>query len=480
MKISLAYLVIDSPLDTGYGYGLGYVASVLKKGGHDVDYTALTSGRDVETFRDHVGRRRPGIVGLSATTAQFGHVDGIARAVKGVSDALVVCGGVHPTLKPECIRQADALDAIVRGEGEYAMLELADALERGTDVRSIANVWLRDGDAMIENAPRPFIDDLDALPFPDKTCLDYQAVIDRAGGDNRFVFSRGCTFGCSYCSNRALSRVCEGRYFRQHSPARAIEEIRRDHERYRFSRIVLDDDTITLNRDWFYAFFEGYRREFDTPFVCNVRIGTVDEDMIKLLADAGCTMVAMGVEHGNEEFRRIVLKRSMSDEQIVEAFDLCHRHGMRTYGQAIVGFPFETRKLFLDTVRLCRRISIRNPISIFNPYPATELGQVCERNGWLPSSASFPERRRAVIDFPGFTAKQIQACADAFPILTQSAWIPLWFPLTWTLRGWRAVDLCRYVVKRAVQRIAEGVRARLPARLVTEAMQRRGWGTTLR
>ncbi len=454
MKVSLAYLAIDSPQDTGYSYGLGYVAAALREAGHEVDGWGLTDGRDVTGFLEELRSRRPDLLGLSATTAQFAHVGEIARAAKEVCDCFIVCGGVHPTLAPTCIHEADAVDAIVRGEGEGAMVELAAALETGAGPSGIAGVWSRRDGAIVENAPRPFIEDLDALPFPDKTCVDYQSIIDRAGGVNRFVFSRGCTFGCTYCSNRALSRVCQGRYFRQQSPARAIAEIRRDRERFAFSRIVIDDDTITLNKAWFYDFFGRYRQEFDVPFGCNVRIGTVDQDMIRLLAEAGCTTVAVGVEHGNEAFRRDVLNRPMTNRQIIEVFDLCHRYGLETFGQAIVGFPHENRRLFLDTVRLCRRLSIRNPISIFQPYPGTALGEICQQNGWLPSKASYRERQEAVISYPGFSKEEIQLCADAFPALTQSKWLPLWIPLAWTLRVWRAADLCRYVVRRSLERAA--------------------------
>jgi len=454
MKLSLGYLAINSPQDVGYSYGLGYVAAALREAGHEVDYWPLTDDRDVVGFLEDLRRRRPDILGLSATTAQFAHVGEIARAAKQACDCFVVCGGVHPTLAPTCIHQVDAVDAIVRGEGEGAMVELAAAIETGAEPGAIAGVWSRRSGAIIENPTRPFIEDLDALPFPDKTCVSYQSIIDRAGGVNRFVFSRGCTFNCTYCSNHALSKVCQGRYFRQQSPARAIAEIRRDRERFLFSRIVIDDDTITLNKAWFYDFFNRYRQEFDVPFGCNVRVGTVDQDMIQLLAEAGCRTVAIGVEHGNEAFRRNALNRPMANREIVNVFDLCHRYGLKTFGQAIVGFPYENRRLFLDTVRLCRRLSIRNPISIFQPYPGTALGETCRQNGWLPSKTVFRERREAVISYPDFSKEEIQLCADVFPVLTQSKWIPLWIPLAWTLRAWRAADLCRYVVRRSFERAA--------------------------
>jgi anaerobic magnesium-protoporphyrin IX monomethyl ester cyclase len=454
MKIFLAYLVVDSPQDTGYNYGAGYVAAVLKGGGHDVRYSVLNTQEDIATFCGRVRDERPGIVGLSSTTAQFPYAQQVARTLRRTTDSLLVCGGVHPTLKPACLEETPELHAIVRGEGEHSLLELADAMEAGQDCRSIDNLWLRDGDGIIRNPQRPFIHDLDSLPFPDKTSLDYQAMIDRAGGANRFIFSRGCTFRCTYCSNQALSELGEGTYFRQETPERALEDIRRDAERFRFTRIVFDDDTISLKKEWFHDFFNGYRREFKYPFVCNIRVGTVDADMLELLKEAGATTVAVGVEHGNEAFRRTTLKRPMANRQIVDTFDLCHRLGLNTYGQVIVGFPHETRKLFLDTVRLCRRLSIRNPASIFQPYPGTELGRICEENGWKPARSVFRERREAVISYPGFSREEIQLCADAFPVLTQIGWIPLWIPLGWTLRLWRLVDLCHYLGKRIWRALA--------------------------
>lgn len=461
MNVHLVYLVMNSPQDTAYSYGLGYVSAALREAGHSVTMWAARDKVDVDALLDTCRADQPDMVGLSATTSQFGYARSLARRIKQTCDTFVVCGGTHPTLMPECLVDAPALDAIVRGEGEQPMVELADALEARRDISTIHNVWLRRGEHILENPTRPFVHDLDALPMPDKTSLDYQAVIDAAGGVNRFIFSRGCTYGCTYCSNRALSRLADGRYFRQQSVDRALAEIRHDLERFRFERIVFDDDAITLRPEWFRAFFERYRDEVGLPFTCNVRVGTVDRDMLTLLREAGCTTVVMGIEHGNEPFRAQVLKRRMTNRDIIETFDACHALGMRTFGQVIVGFPHETKRLFLDTVRLCRRVGVRNPVSIFQPYPATELGEICETNGWLPARTSFRERREAVIDFPQFSRREIQQCADAFPILTQARWLPLWLPIGWSVTLWRRVDLMHYLARRATERLAKGLRRAL-------------------
>jgi radical SAM superfamily enzyme YgiQ (UPF0313 family) len=280
---------------------------------------------------------------------------------------------------------------------------------------------------------RPLIKNLDELPFPDKESLDYQRVIDDARGLNRFIFSRGCTFECSYCSNKALSDLYKGRgpYFRSESPERAIEEISSDEKRFKFSEICFDDDTISLNRKWFCEFFNLYRKNFKYPFLCNIRPAAIDEEMIRLLKDSGIKKAIVGVEHGNEAFRKTVLKRNMTNAQIAETFKLFKRYGIDYVGQIMVGFPFESKRLFLDTVRLCRELDIQpsNNLSVFYPYPGTELGEICRKNNWLPDKRYYRERSEALISYPTFNRAQIRLCARVFPILLRHKNISLKIPM---------------------------------------------------
>lgn len=437
MKIHLIFSVLNIPQDkgqdVGYSYGLGYIAAALKSAGHDVGYFSLTDNHDVRALCDAVRRDQPGIVAFSATSSQFPSLGEIVPKIKTISDSFVVCGGVHTTLKPECISEMPELDAVARGEGEWALPELADALEKGADIFNIRSFWFRNGAQIIKNETRSLIAKLDDLPFPDKTSLDYQQVIDKAGGVNRFIFSRGCPFDCSYCSNKALSDAYSGgnSYFRQRSPRKAIAEIERDAGAYNFRCIAFDDDVMSLNKKWFYEFFDLYRKNFRYPFRCNLRVGTVDSDMMRLLKDAGAQGIGVGIEHGNEEFRRKVLKRNISNKQILETFSLCDKYGLTHNDFIMVGFPYENRRLFLDTARLCRKVSAKGSISIFVPYPGTHLAAVCEANGWLPGKKKYVERDDAVISYPGFPKEEIQLCADTYELLMRFKFIPLWVPLEW-------------------------------------------------
>jgi len=433
MKIFLIYPAIDSLQNTGYNHGLGYISSVLKEGGFDVDYLVLKNKEDIAGLYEIVRGKKPEIVGFSVTTSQFNHLKDITKALKEISNSFMVCGGIHPTLRPECIFELPYVDAIVRGEGEYPLLEFAQRLENKIDYLNIKNFWFRKNNKIIKNGLRPLIKNLDSLPFPDKSSLDYQRVINEAQGVNPFMFSRGCTFGCSYCSNSALSKLYQENFFRQLSPQRAIQEIKQDADRFKFKFIVFDDDIISLNKKWFYEFFTLYKNNFGYPFACNIRVGTVDSDMMGLLKNAGAFYIIIGIEHGNEKFTKTVLKRNITNKQIIDTFKLCDKYELPYYGQVMVGLPFENKRLYVDTVRLCRKISIENPISIFYPYPGTELGKICEENKWLPQKEFYKERVEATISYPDFSKENIQLCADVFPILMRFKFIPLFIPLEWIL-----------------------------------------------
>jgi radical SAM superfamily enzyme YgiQ (UPF0313 family) len=298
-----------------YSYGLGYIASVAKNHGHSVDYYVVKNANDLEGLYEQVRLKEPHIVGFTATTCQINHLNYIATEMKKISPAFLICGGPHPTLNPHCLSEIPALDAIVRGEGEFPMLDLLTAFENNTDILKIKNFWFRNNDKIVTNGLRPLIADLDTLPFPDKDSLDYQQVINANEGRNRFLFSRGCTYNCTFCSNHAYSEIYGQNYYRRKSPQKAIEEIEKDVTRYSFKTVTFDDDTINLNKKWFYDFFSLYRKTFKFPFRCNVRPDIINEDMIKLLKDAGVHRVYIGVEHGNEILRERILKRKMTNNR---------------------------------------------------------------------------------------------------------------------------------------------------------------------
>ena len=441
MKISLVYPTIG--LSASYSCGVGYVSAVLKEAGHEVSYRRLATVEEIGPLCQAIAEGQPGLIGFAATSCQFEQLKQVIPRVRAVSNALLVCGGIHPTVQPDCLEDIPALDAIVRGEGEFPLLDLANALQDRRDYSRIPNLWVRHEGAVVRNELRPLIADLDALPFPDHDRADTQRVIDEQLGMHRMIFSRGCSFRCPYCSNQVLSEVYRGKgtYHRLRSPANAIAEIERDADWFKFRFLFIDDDTITLNREWFDEFFTRYRERFAFPFYCNLRPGTLTRPMAELLKAAGAKGVALGIEHGDEQFRKSVLHRSLSNVEIRRTVDLCRDAGIaEVYGQVMIGLPFETEELYLQTVRLCRSLRIIPFRYIYQPYPGTALAEICRENHWTPQKPVYVERREAVIDYPQFSRKQIQVCFDVFSVLVRLKFLPLRLPRLSTerlLRGYR-------------------------------------------
>jgi anaerobic magnesium-protoporphyrin IX monomethyl ester cyclase len=248
------------------------------------------------------------------------------------------------------------------------------------------------------------------------------------------MFSRGCIFECSYCSIKALNDLYhgKGRYFRLRSPAQALEEIKTRVAKYKLEYVRFDDNILNANRKWAAEFLTRYKAEIGIPFQCNMRSGNVDPEAVRLLKEAGCRCVIIGVEHGNDVFRKEVLNRSVTNEKIVDSFSYFSAQGMNCGIQLLVGLPFENRRLFLDTVRLCRQLPLHtHTLSIFSPYPGTALYKVCKEHKWLPDRVDRKERLEAIMSFPGFSREDIQLCFDMFPHLLKHKNIPLFVPLEW-------------------------------------------------
>lgn|GEM_PF-444738 len=435
MKIYLVYLALNTDQFQSYNYGLGYISAVLKQSGYQPVYTLIKYNDDVTEFLSQLKEEKPDIIAFSITSAQYEHFKIIINEIKKIEEnsrSFIVCGGVHPTLDPESVIEINGVDCLIRGEGEYAFLELVKAIDNKKNYVDIKNCWFRTEDNVIKNEIRPLIENLDDLPFPDKESLNFQQEIIKDNSIIRFIFSRGCPFNCTYCCNSALSSIYPNskKYFRQRSPVKAIEEIEDAVKNYKFNSIIFDDDIITLNKAWFFEFFELYKEKFRYPFRCNIRVGTVDDAMMKLLKDAGASNVAFGIEQGNEDFRKRILKRNMTNKQIIDTINLCKKYNIRNDNSFVmVGLPFENKKLFFETVRLYRKASTVGTASIFQPYPGTLLGDICKKNNWMPDKQFYNERIEATISYPDFSKEQIQLCSNAFRYLVLKKSIPISTPL---------------------------------------------------
>ena len=394
-----------------YQFGIGMLSAMLKRAGHTTRLHYMYGAYDPAPLRALLAEFRPDVLAFSGVSPQYRYVK---RLIEGLAPvpAFTIYGGVHPTLDPECLTDVRGLDAVCIGEGEYPLLELVEALRDDRSPDGIPSLWLKKPDGrIIRNPTRPFCGRLDDLPFPDRELFDHQAIVASDFNTALFMFSRGCPYNCTFCSNHALRGKQEGLYVRFRQVDHCLAEIREVTGRYRAEALYFNDDCFTAHRAWWTEFCDKYQQEFRLPFDINARPETLNDEICQRLKAAGCRRISIGIENGSEQFRAEVLGRRQSNDRIVAAFEACRRAGIKTKSFNIVGFPRETPAIFQATIDLNARI---NPdsviIGIFEPYPGTQLADICRTENLIDTSRlgeEFVGRTDTVLNMPQFTRPQI-------------------------------------------------------------------------
>jgi radical SAM superfamily enzyme YgiQ (UPF0313 family) len=194
--------------------------------------------------------------------------------------------------------------------------------------------------------------------------------------------------------------------------------------RYRVKSIYLNDDVFTEDAKYVAGFCKEFKSKVNYPFEINTRVEYLTDEMVKNLKAAGCYRIAMGIEQGDEKFRKEVLNRRMSNEKIERGFILAKNAGLKTKSFNIVGFPFETYDIHMETVNINRKVQPSSlVVYIFEPYPGTPLYDVCIKNHFIEEEnedKEFISRTDTILYMPQFPRKQILNCYRNF------AWRVYW------------------------------------------------------
>lgn len=354
-----------------YG-GPEIISANLKRHGHCAD---LFIGRDAKAFLDKI--QPNDIVAFSIMSGEHQWALDVADGIKKEKRVLTVFGGPHPTFFPEIINHS-AVDITCCGEGEFAMLDLADSYDKGIDYSDIPNLSVKGKDCIKRNEVRPLIDNLDELPFPDREIYYKKYKLVRESPLKPFMASRGCPFSCSFCFNEKLRAIYsnKGEYIRFHSPRYLIDEIKDVDFRYGLKTAYFMDDLFVLNQSWIQEFASIYKKEIRKPFVCSANINTLNEENIRLLKEAGCHAVSFGIETGNEKLRQELLNKYISNIQIEKIGRLLKKYRLKFITFNIIGFPGETVENAFETIDLNNKIGASYPrCSFLTPYPGTRIAE---------------------------------------------------------------------------------------------------------
>ncbi len=350
--------------------GIGYIAAVLEENDVDVkiiDGSALEmTWEELEKEIDAYGAD---IIGVTAVTPTIIQALRTAKMAKETCpDAMVVMGGYHPTFTYKKLLENHFIDVIIRGEGEYTMLELVQALENGADLREVKGIATRE----FITAQRPIIEDLDELPFPARHLLplDEYKIINMKLTTGTMISGRGCPHKCSFCSSAAM----HGHKLRMRSAENIVDEMEHLLDDHGAQMIAFMDDTFTMNRKRVEEVcWEIKERDLDFNWGATARADTLSESMLKKMRLSGCITLFVGVESADQQSLDNLNKRVTLD-RIKKTFELTRELNVRTIASAVLGMPGDTRQSILKTISFVKTLNPSYAVfSLATPYPGTEF-----------------------------------------------------------------------------------------------------------
>jgi radical SAM superfamily enzyme YgiQ (UPF0313 family) len=283
-------------------------------------------------------------------------------------------------------------------------------------LEAVPGLRFRRGNHVVDTGLAPLLteEEVQALPQPAQDAA-FGRAIEAADGVAHFMFTRGCPFSCSYCSIEAFNRLL-GFKLRTRTVDQSLAQIDDALSRFPIRMIGFDDDILTLRPAWFDAFMRRYRDEIGTPFMANVRVGTVKDDQLRLFKEAGCALLQIGIESGDPFIREKVLGRRMSNEAIIAFFRRAQGFGLETMSFNMVGLPYETPEAFQRTIEINAAVHPNMAgLHVFYPYKGTRAWEMCEREGWVGrEDDAFVERAGSILDMPAFPREEIERCAKGF------------------------------------------------------------------
>lgn len=402
---------VISAITYSFDVGIASLSSVLKKHGHTVDLFIFRDWKDTKTLTYRIKETKPDVIAFSVYESGFKSTVKISSFLrKRFPDTLQIMGGIHIILNPDDIDKTPTIDAVCTGEGEYVLIDLLKRYKRKDNSYIYTpGFWFRYKKRIIKNPTIPFIYDIDALPIPDRSLFANQAVAHDYFKNKpklEYLFTRGCPFDCTYCSNHALKKAFnQKQYLRRMSPERAIAWIKNDLKYYACDDLIFHDDTFTLDKNWVNKFTSLYKKDIQIPYESCLRVGTFEKSTLLKMKRSGCKLVLIGVESGDERFRLDIMKRDMKNDAIIKAFTLAKEVNLQTLAFVMLGLPEETPESFIKTVKLIGKISPDLYIlSIFHPYKGTYLYQYAKSKKYIDENQkwNFKERTDTILKMPQF------------------------------------------------------------------------------
>lgn len=415
--IRLPFFKIHGIEKVHFPLSIGYLAAYLEKGGHKVSFidgevinyglyegllhkgiinamlfyadphfiykrstivSSIMENENVEVWNiliEKIAQTKPDIIGISCYTVNMTAANILTMKIKReIGNIPIVLGGIHPTSLPQkTLEEIRSADYVVVGEGEESFLDLINSLDKkGQLYQPIDGVVSRGSNNF---KPRKLIQNLDSIPFPKRDFYDKSNYIF---GEPLFT-SRGCPFSCTFCA----SHLTWTRKVRYRSVENVINELKAIKIKFNAKRIRILDDTFILHKKWVMEFCSALKKSnLKFTFNCSGRIGTVDEELLKVLYESGFDSISFGIESGSPRILKKI-KKGIDLSKVVDIIKLANKYGFDTTSFYMTGHHGET----LEDIKMSEKLfkismSKRGDLSMLVPYSKTEIGDEAERLGF--------------------------------------------------------------------------------------------------
>ncbi|HLN45187.1 MAG TPA: radical SAM protein [Candidatus Sulfotelmatobacter sp.] len=426
--------------------GLMYIAAVLEKAGHKTEILdAFMTDVSVRKFGDtaeigmtyekitsEIRQRSPDIVGISNPfTCQTQHAAKVADIVKEIDQTIpTIVGGPHVSAVPEeFLTQAENVDVAVLGEGEYSMRDIVYAYEGKREIADVQGIVYRKDDALIRTPNRPFLENLDELPFPAYHLVDMEKYLNPEKIEYRsfkdrsisMITSRGCPFNCSFCA----VHLHMGKAFRAHSVEYVVNHIEHVVNEYNVKTIFFEDDNMTFDIERFAAICDGIlnrpiKFKWETPN--GIRADYLNLELLKKMKKSGCQSVFFGVESGDQHVLDDIISKSLDLKAVINVAKMCRDIRLNTAAFYIIGFPGERKEDMMKTVdfalKLKKEYDVGMLLHVATPSCGTRLYYECKEKGYIRTDLTpraFAEVRQAqgnpLIGTDDFTPSEVKEIA---------------------------------------------------------------------
>ncbi len=372
--------------------GIEYLSACLKKQGfstrlffepmlfseaHFFRNKVLSS---IFSFREFIFNQiiefNPDLFCFSVTTDNYLWACDWAKRIRQALRIPIIFGGIHATSVPERLIKEPFIDYVCVGEGDIAIVELAQAINEKRPQTEIANIWSKYNGFIYSSQPRPPIADLDKLPFPDKELYYAAAPVFQNG--YLISSSRGCPFSCAYCCNDIYNALYakHGGFVRKRNTDNVIEELCIARTKYDPRFIHFVDEVFNYDQEWLTDFLKKYKKEIGLPFSCYCYPNFTDKGLVRALKESGCFKAQIGLQTIDDQKRQKVFKRGSSIQQIAQTIDYFREVGIYITCDTIFGFPQESEE---ELASVCEFYNEHTPDYCENFwlrfYPRTRITQ---------------------------------------------------------------------------------------------------------